>query len=315
MIRAMIYQQLAQYDKAEHDFKKALWLDDKYSEDNVNYAVFLCDQKRYPEALYNFSQALDNPLYYTPEVGYYSRGKCYAKQGSFESANKDYLTALNYKSPPQDTYIALAKLHFNHQNYQLANYYLNRYTSSQTPETMWLHIQILQALIDQGVSAAKYREYNSYRKTLGQLLVKNYGDTAEAQQYLLQYDASGSPLPSRTKAVPEANNVVLPDSVAQAMPLFESPSEAISHVNNTTVHNEVTPIIVMVKAPAAAANSNPTAISNNISTSRRFVIVSHGDTLYGISQKYSVPVAELQKINNIGSRGIFGGMKLYLDPQ
>jgi type IV pilus assembly protein PilF len=315
MIRAMIYQQLAQYDKAEHDFKKALWLDDKYSEDNVNYAVFLCDQKRYPEALYNFSQALDNPLYYTPEVGYYSRGKCYAKQGSFESANKDYLTALNYKSPPQDTYIALAKLHFNHQNYQLANYYLNRYTSSQTPETMWLHIQILQALIDQGVSAAKYREYNSYRKTLGQLLVKNYGDTAEAQQYLLQYDASGSPLPSRKKALPEANNVVLPDSVAQAMPLFESPSEAISHVNNTTVHNEVTPTIVMVKAPAAAANSNPTAISNNISTSRRFVIVSHGDTLYGISQKYSVPVAELQKINNIGSRGIFGGMKLYLDPQ
>ena len=315
MIRAMIYQQLAQYDKAEHDFKKALWLDDKYSEDNVNYAVFLCDQKRYPEALYNFSQALDNPLYYTPEVGYYSRGKCYAKQGSFESANKDYLTALNYKTPPQDTYIALAKLHFNQQNYQLANYYLNRYTSSQTPETMWLHIQILQALIDQGVSAAKYREYNSYRKTLGQLLVKNYGDTPEAQQYLLQYDASGSPLPSRKKALPEASRVVLPDSVAQAMPLFESPSEAISHVNNTTIHSKVTPTIVMVKAPTAAVNSNPTAISNNISTNRRFVIVSHGDTLYGISRKYSVPVAELQKINNIGTRGILGGMKLYLDPQ
>ncbi len=347
MIRAMIYQQLGQYDKAEQDFKKALWLDSKYSEDNVNYAVFLCDQKRYSEALYNFSQALDNPLYYTPEIGYYSRGNCYAKQDSFESANRDYLAALNYKSPPQDTYIALSRLQFNHQNYQLANYYLNRYSSSQTPETMWLHIQILQAMIDQGVSTIKYREYNSYRKTLGQLLIKNYGDTKEAQQYLLQYDASGAPLPSRKKALPEATSVILPDNVAQSITLFESPSEAVKISRKVNASASASSAVVMVKSapvvnqasaaspsvvPAATTSSNSnvvvsaSAVSSsanisgsssaaNQSVSRRSIIVNPGDTLYSISRKYSVPVATLQKINNIGSRGILSGMKLYLDPQ
>ena len=353
MIRAMIYQQLGQYDSAERDFKKALWLNDKYSEDNVNYAVFLCDQKRYPEALYNFSQALDNPLYYTPEIGYYSRANCYAKQGSFESANKDYLTALNYKTPPQDTYVAISRLQFNHQNYQLANYYLNRYTSSQTPETLWLHIQILQAMMDQGVSATRYREYNSYRKTLGQLLIKNYGDTKEAQQYLLQYDASGTPLPSRKKALPEATSAVLSDSAAQSMTLFESPSEAVkaNHKVNPPAANN-TPAVIVVRsastgnqassvantAQVATTNNNQAAISNRAnvavpasgastlastqsspvvssSTSRRSIIVNPGDTLYSISRKYSVPVATIQKINNIGPRGILSGMKLYLDPQ
>jgi type IV pilus assembly protein PilF len=347
MIRAMIYQQLGQYDKAEQDFKKALWLDNKYSEDNVNYAVFLCDQKRYSEAIYNFNQALDNPLYYTPEIGYYSRGNCYAKQDSFESANRDYLAALNYKSPPQDTYIAL----FSHQNYQLANYYLNRYSSSQTPETMWLHIQILQAMIDQGVSTAKYREYNSYRKTLGQLLIKNYGDTKEAQQYLLQYDASGAPLPSRKKALPEATSAVLSDSAAQSVTLFESPSEAVKANRKINPSANDAPAVIVVKsAPAASqvptpsntvavtTNNNSAAVSNstNVATpassastgalgssavvssssaSRRSITVNPGDTLYSISRKYSVPVATLQKINNIGSRGILSGMKLYLDPQ
>ena len=346
MIRAMIYQQLGQYDKAEQDFKKALWLDSKYSEDNVNYAVFLCDQKRYSEALYNFSQALDNPLYYTPEIGYYSRGNCYAKQDSFESANRDYLAALNYKSPPQDTYIALSRLQFNHQNYQLANYYLNRYSSSQTPETMWLHIQILQAMIDQGVSTTKYREYNSYRKTLGQLLIKNYGDTKEAQQYLLQYDASGAPLPSRKKALPEATSVILPDNVAQSITLFESPSEAVKISRKVNASASASSAVVMVKsapvvnqastappsvvpattssnsnvvvsasAVSSSANISGSSSAVNQSVSRRSIIVNPGDTLYSISRKYSVPVATLQKINNIGSRGILSGMKLYLDPQ
>ncbi len=346
MIRAMIYQQLGQYDKAEEDFKKALWLDSKYSEDNVNYAVFLCDQKRYPEALYNFSQALDNPLYYTPEIGYYSRGNCYAKQDSFESANRDYLAALNYKSPPQDTYIALSRLQFNHQNYQLANYYLNRYSSSQTPETMWLHIQILQAMIDQGVSTIKYREYNSYRKTLGQLLIKNYGDTKEAQQYLLQYDASGAPLPSRKKALPEASSIILPDNVAQSVALFESPSEAVKISRKVNASASASSAVVMVKSapvvnqvsaappsvmPATTSSNSNVVVSTSAvsssanisgsssaatqSASRRSIIVNPGDTLYSIGRKYSVPVATLQKINNIGSRGILSGMKLYLDPQ
>jgi LysM repeat protein len=56
-------------------------------------------------------------------------------------------------------------------------------------------------------------------------------------------------------------------------------------------------------------------VVSSSSASRRSITVNPGDTLYSISRKYSVPVATLQKINNIGSRGILSGMKLYLDPQ
>jgi LysM repeat protein len=211
---------------------------------------------------------------------------------------------------------------------------------------MWLHIQILQAMIDQGVSTTKYREYNSYRKTLGQLLIKNYGDTKEAQQYLLQYDASGAPLPSRKKALPEATSVILPDNVAQSITLFESPSEAVKISRKVNASASASSAVVMVKsapvvnqastappsvvpattssnsnvvvsasAVSSSANISGSSSAANQSVSRRSIIVNPGDTLYSISRKYSVPVATLQKINNIGSRGILSGMKLYLDPQ
>ncbi|MEN9946096.1 MAG: hypothetical protein RLZZ293_482, partial [Pseudomonadota bacterium] len=190
MIRAMIDQQLGQTDDAEQDFKQAINLDKNYPEAYVNYAVFLCDQKRYSEAMANFNRALTNPLYYTPEIGLYSRGNCYFQQQQLESANRDYLNALNYKNPPADVFIALAKLHLTNNNYGLANYYINLYTGNQTASSLWLHIQILQGLIKQTNNSTKIREYSSYSNTLGQLLIKNYANSPEAQQYLTKYNNS-----------------------------------------------------------------------------------------------------------------------------
>ncbi len=192
MIRAMIYQQLGKITFAENDFIKAIDLKSNYSEAYVNYAVFLCENKNYDSALTNFNLALENPLYYNPEIGYYSRGSCFYKQNKIDLANADFLKALSYRSAPPDTYISLAKLQFEQKNYALANFYLSKFSGSQTPSIMWLHIQILQALIDSNTDPMRTHEYVSYRNTIGQLLVSNYSNTQEAQKYLTRY---GSPAP------------------------------------------------------------------------------------------------------------------------
>lgn len=189
MIRAMIYQQLGQKQNAEYDFKQALHLNMDYAEAYVNYAVFLCAEQRYPEAFSNFANALNNQLYFTPEVAYFSRGNCYLKQDRLDLANQDYLTALRYRNAPSATYIGLARLAYSNKNYELANYYINKFDGSQTSASLWLHILILQAMLNEESNSSKYRAYTSYRNTLGQLLLKNYADTNEAQQYKRSYES------------------------------------------------------------------------------------------------------------------------------
>ena len=187
MIRAMILQQLAQLSAAELDFKQSIRLDATYSEAHVNYAVFLCAEQRYPEAVAHFSAALSSPLYYTPEVAYFSRGNCALNQGDLAAANQDFLMAMSYRNVPPATFIAMARLQYLQKNYTVANHYINKFSLAQTPASYWLHIQILQGLIDQSTSSSAALSAANFRDKLGSLLLKNYGETPEAQQYLLKY--------------------------------------------------------------------------------------------------------------------------------
>ena len=278
MIRAMIYQNLNQYKDAEKDFKKAIRLGDNYSEAYVNYAVFLCDQGRFTDALKNFDNALSNPLYYTPEVAYYSRGNCYYKNNGLESANADYLRSLGYRNPPQDVYIAIAKLQLDKKNYQLANYYINKFGGSQTPDTLWLHIQILQFLIDQTNSAKERKEYTSYRDTIGKLLISNYGDSYAAQQYILRYNG-GKP---QQTAIAGTKQVIA--------------ASAAGATTSTMNHR------VSESAQALVSQGN-----------RKYIVVKQGDTLYSISRQNSVPIAEIKRINNMSGDKVEIGTKIYLN--
>lgn len=183
MVRAMIYEAIGKANLAEDDFKEALDLNNKYSEAYVNYAVFLCKQKRYKEAENKFMIALDNPLYVTPEVGYYNRGNCFYQENKIESARMDYLKALTFRNAPQDTYIMLANLEYSAGNAQIAYDYINKFTGTQTPATLLLQIKILDALIHSEVNKAKLEEYTNNRKTLLNFLIKYYGNIPEVRQY------------------------------------------------------------------------------------------------------------------------------------
>lgn len=275
MIRAMIYQNLGQNKDAEKDFKKAIRIGDNYSEAYVNYAVFLCDQKRFPEAVTVFDTALSNPLYYTPEIAYYSRGNCYYKNGALESANADYLRSLSYRNSPQDAYIALAKLQLDKKNYQLSDYYIKKFNGTQTPDSLWLHIQILQALIDHTNNPKERMDYTSYRNTMGKVLISNYGDSSATQEYLLRYGNG---------------------------------KEGV----NLQSGKPVSPVMEPKSVPGNSVNPGGESIAV-VNSARKYVIVQPGDTLYSISRKSLIPIGELKRINALSNDRVEIGSKLYLN--
>lgn len=281
MIRGMINQSLNQTQSAEKDFKKALSIKSDYPEAYVNYAVFLCAQKQYLEANTNFEKALVNPLYSTPEIAYYSRGKCNYIARKWQAANADYLKALSYRNHPQETYVALARLQYEQKNYVLANYYINKFNNSQTAETLLLHIQILQSLIDEKPSPIKLREYTAYRNTLAKLLISNYGDSPEAQQYHLQGK--------------NVNNV-------GAASFKDNPANSFNKNTNSAKIAEV----------ALIPNYNNIFKDNN---NRRYIIISPEDTLYSIARKYVITVKQLEAINDLHDGIAKRGSKIYLDPK
>lgn len=277
VVRAMIYQQLNKSDDAEKDFKTAISLKKTDPDAYVNYASFLCEQKRYDEAMTNFSKALDNPLYFTPEIGYYNRGKCYYKQGDLEKANLDYVQSLNFKNPPPDSYLALAQLQLDQKNYLVAKYYIDRYNATQTPASMWLHIQILQLLVDNNIDPNRNREYISYRDTIEKVLIDNYGNSAEAQKCLIRY---GQP-------------------------------KSVSSFSN--LNSSKTPMRINNNSNVSSVSNN--GLVQTDSNGRSFIIMPSKTTPFSIAKKYNLTLKQLEQYNNLKANKMHSGVKLYITPQ
>ncbi len=68
--------------------------------------------------------------------------------------------------------------------------------------------------------------------------------------------------------------------------------------------------LLLVMVSLNAFRSNPIFITQSDS----YHIVRSGDTLYSISQKYSIPLEQLKLYNNLDSDRIFVGQKIYLTP-
>jgi Tfp pilus assembly protein PilF len=280
MVRAMIYQNLKQTKEAQKDFLTAIELGGtKYSEAFVNYAVFLCEQRRYTEAFEYFHTALNNPTYYNPEVAHYNIGMCYARNHQRESAIHELLLAIDYRNPPQNTYIALANLELLDKHFTLANYHINKYSDTQTPDILWLRIQILQGLIDSSKNNATYIQY---RDVIATVLRNNYSNSDAFLAYVKFY---------KQHELSPKKPILFP-------------------VKITTPLNITTP--VATKQIPAIVHSLRMADTHKQQSQPLYVIVKHGDTLYSIANKYKVATTVLIKINHLKHNIVPLGSKIYL---
>ena len=140
---ALLQDYLKQDDLAEKHYRLAVKLDPLNSDAANNLGAFLCKHGRERESEKYFLQALENPLYRTPEYAYTNAAVCLLKVDERERA-EDYLDkALAAKIDFGPALLVRAELLFDDRNHTDAKFYLDRYHLSgrASPKSLWLAIR------------------------------------------------------------------------------------------------------------------------------------------------------------------------------
>ena len=140
---AILQENLNQLELAEKHYKKATKLDRNDSQAANNYGTFLCKNGRELESEKYFLQALDNPLYNTPEYAYTNAAVCLLKVDQEKSAKEYLRKALTERSDFAPALLTMGGLLFGEMDYQGAKLYLDRYhlVAKPGPRSLWLSIQ------------------------------------------------------------------------------------------------------------------------------------------------------------------------------
>jgi type IV pilus assembly protein PilF len=169
---AILQERLKQMELAEFHYKEATELDPKNSQAANNYGAFLCRTGREVESEKYFLQALDNPLYSTPEFAYTNAAICLLKVAQIEPARKYLEKALTERSDFAPALLTMAGLLFDEKDYDNAKIYLDRYhlVATPSPRSLWLSIR-----------AALSIDPNTDVSELVQRLGTDYPDSEEYQ--------------------------------------------------------------------------------------------------------------------------------------
>ncbi len=175
-VRALVRMALHEDDKADEDFQHSLRLDNTSSETHNNYGWFLCQGGRMKEAFKQFQDALNNPLYATPETAYTNLGLCSRKAGLMKEAESNLQRALVLRPDMPNALYGLADLNYANGDFVAAKSYLNRFvqvTPELNAEQLWLAVRIERKARDRDSEA-------SYALQLR----KNFPDSREVQLLL-----------------------------------------------------------------------------------------------------------------------------------
>lgn len=176
-MRALIQMTLHEDKEAESDFLQSLKLDPASSEAHNNYGWFLCQRGREKESIAEFTAAVKNPLYSTPEKALVNAGLCAHKSGDDKAAEDFLLRALVSSPRLPEALIALAELDFERGDWAGAKSHFLQFEQvapeALTPANLWLAVRIERKLA-RGEAAESY----------AQQLRKRYPDARETQLML-----------------------------------------------------------------------------------------------------------------------------------
>jgi len=162
-LMAVIYQRLGDNNLAEQHFKKALMLLNGDSYIHNSYGAFLCQQERYGAADEQFTKALKNPLYRTPEVALTNAGNCAMRQTNYSRAESLLRRSLKFDNKLPRTLVLMSEVMLELKDALSARRYLLRYHRivGETDKSLWLAVRIAKGLGDRDATAvftAKLRE-------------------------------------------------------------------------------------------------------------------------------------------------------------
>ena len=173
-VRGLVRMALREDARAEADFRYSLELDARNSEAHNNYGWFMCQRGRESEAIVHFTEALNNPLYETPEIPNVNAGICALRLGQIREADDYFQRALMLKPNQAEALIALAELNFGKADYLAARTYFLRYlqqSSELTPAQLYLAVKIERKLGNRNAE-----------QSFALQLRKRFPDSREAQQ-------------------------------------------------------------------------------------------------------------------------------------
>lgn len=172
---AILQERLLETEKAEFHYRRATQLDPDNSEAANNYGAYLCRNKREAESEEYFLQALENPLYKTPEFAYTNAAICLIRIEQRERAREYLRKALAARSNFSTALISMAKLEFDDENFDSAKLFIDRFhrVAEPTASSLWLAIRTELQMDSE-------RDVNE----LSQKLKSNFPDSEEYKSWL-----------------------------------------------------------------------------------------------------------------------------------
>lgn len=170
---AILQQRLGNTAKAGQFFNKAVRLNPKDPEIRNNYGSFLCDNGQPQAAIQQFTTAISDPLYSTPEFAYTNAGICLRKTGNDTKAEEYFRSALKKKSAFPSALLEMAGLYNDRKVYPRAQAFMSRYETvgKSSPKALELCTIINQNMND----IAKSESCKS-------ALLRIFPESAEAQR-------------------------------------------------------------------------------------------------------------------------------------
>ena len=162
------YARLGEDTRAEQAFRKALALAPNDSRTLVAYADFLCSRADYQRAGICFHQALAAPGDFQVADIDEAYGRCEYRQGNYDRARALFRAALQHQADLPLSHWYLACIAINHQDYRLADQYLQRYTqlAGLSYAVLQKRIRIAEALNDTRQAAGlRLLRHSRFRQT------------------------------------------------------------------------------------------------------------------------------------------------------
>ncbi len=173
-MRGLVHMMLREDQEAESDFQRSLELDADNSDTHNNYGWFLCQRGRAPESVKHFLEAIQNPLYTTPDKAYLNAGICSKKAGKLQDADRYLQRVLVLQPGLPEALAALAEVSFATGDYPGAKAYFGRFEQAAgaplTAENLLLAVRIERKLGNRNAQARYAAQ-----------LRKDFPDSREAQ--------------------------------------------------------------------------------------------------------------------------------------
>ena len=142
---ALLYNYEGDRGRAEEHFRKAIRYNKNYSVARNNYGALLLSQRKYKDALEQFSIAADDPAYDNRAIAFENKGRALMAMERYDEALDAFNTTLRLNSKLAPPLLEMAWIYFIKQEFRSAQRAYEAYEASVEPQPargLWLGIQL-----------------------------------------------------------------------------------------------------------------------------------------------------------------------------